>query len=61
MVFEKDEVDLTIIDHQGRRPPEPPSPGYGLRGMSERVALLNGKLECGSGEDGWRIQLTVPA
>lgn len=61
VVFKNEEVDLTIIDHQGRRPPEPPSPGYGLRGMGERVALLNGKLECGPREDGWRIQLTVPA
>ncbi len=61
VAFKNEEVDLTIIDHQGRRPPKPPSPGYGLRGMGERVALLNGKLECGPGEDGWRIQLTVPA
>ena len=61
LAYADEEVSLTVADHQGRRPPDPASPGYGLRGMSERVALLNGKLECGPGEDGWRIHLTVPA
>ncbi|MBB4684965.1 sensor histidine kinase [Amycolatopsis jiangsuensis] len=60
LVFGADEVALTIADRQGRRPPDAPAPGYGLRGMSERVALLDGALESGPGEDGWRIQLTVP-
>ncbi|WP_051792464.1 sensor histidine kinase [Amycolatopsis jejuensis] len=60
LTFADSQVDLGIIDRQGRRPPQPPSPGYGLRGMGERVALLDGKLESGPGEDGWRIHLTVP-
>ncbi|MFI5587016.1 sensor histidine kinase [Amycolatopsis sp. NPDC051758] len=54
-------VALTVADRQGRRPPDAPAAGYGLRGMSERVALLDGQLESGPGEDGWRIHLTVPA
>ncbi|MEU0793901.1 histidine kinase [Amycolatopsis sp. NPDC005961] len=54
-------VALTVADRQGRRPPDAPAAGYGLRGMSERVALLDGRLESGPGEDGWRIHLTVPA
>jgi signal transduction histidine kinase len=54
-------VALTVADRQGRRPPDAPSAGYGLRGMGERVALLDGRLESGPGEDGWRIHLTVPA
>ncbi|SFW90050.1 sensor histidine kinase [Amycolatopsis australiensis] len=54
-------VALTVIDRQGRRPPDAPAAGYGLRGMSERVALLDGRFESGPGEDGWRIHLTVPA
>ncbi|WP_020657811.1 sensor histidine kinase [Amycolatopsis benzoatilytica] len=61
LAYADNDVELTIADRQGRRPPDPPAPGYGLRGMSERVALLNGMLECGPGEDGWRIHLTVPA
>ncbi|UOX84955.1 histidine kinase [Amycolatopsis sp. FBCC-B4732] len=54
-------VRLTVADRQGRRPPAAPAAGYGLRGMSERVALLDGHVESGPGEDGWRIHLTVPA
>ena len=61
LAYADNTVELTIADRQGRRPPDVPTPGYGLRGMSERVALLNGTLECGPGEDGWRIHLTVPA
>lgn len=53
-------VGLTVADRQGRRPPDAPAAGYGLRGMSERVALLDGRFESGPGEDGWRIRLTVP-
>ncbi|WP_410620229.1 sensor histidine kinase [Amycolatopsis sp. cmx-8-4] len=55
------EVALTVADRQGMRPPDAPAAGYGLRGMSERVALLDGRFESGPGEDGWRIHLTVPA
>lgn len=54
-------VELTVADRQGRRPPEAPTAGYGLRGMTERVALLDGRLDSGPVEDGWRIHLTVPA
>ncbi|MEQ0564589.1 histidine kinase [Amycolatopsis sp. NEAU-NG30] len=54
-------VRLTVADRQGRRPPAAPAAGYGLRGMSERVALLDGRVESGPGEDGWRVHLTVPA
>lgn len=54
-------IALTVADRQGRRPPDAPAAGYGLRGMSERVALLDGRFESGPGEDGWRIHLTVPA
>ncbi|WP_326569699.1 histidine kinase [Amycolatopsis rhabdoformis] len=61
LVFAESHVELTVLDRQGRRPPDAPAAGYGLRGMAERVALLEGKLDSGPGEDGWRIHLTVPA
>ncbi|GAA4528488.1 sensor histidine kinase [Amycolatopsis samaneae] len=58
--FTAGQVELTVADRQGRRPPEAPTAGYGLRGMGERVALLDGRLESGPVEDGWRTHLTVP-
>jgi signal transduction histidine kinase len=59
--YETGTVALTVADRQGRRPPAAPAAGYGLRGMGERVALLDGRFESGPGEDGWRVHLTVPA
>ncbi|MFF0146267.1 signal transduction histidine kinase [Amycolatopsis sulphurea] len=61
LIFGAEAITVTIADRQGRRPPKAPAEGYGLRGMGERVALLDGKLESGPGEDGWLIHLTVPA
>ncbi|MGV9362782.1 sensor histidine kinase [Amycolatopsis sp. NPDC003731] len=61
LAYADESVELTVADRQGRRPPDAAAAGYGLRGMGERVALLDGRLESGPGEDGWRIHLTVPA
>jgi signal transduction histidine kinase len=60
MVFTAGGVEVTVLDKQGRRPPEPVAAGYGLRGMRERVELLAGELDSGPVEDGWRVHLTVP-
>lgn len=60
MVFTAGGVEVTVLDKQGRRPPEPVAAGYGLRGMRERVELLDGELDSGPVEDGWRVHLTVP-
>lgn len=34
--------------------------GYGLRGIAERLALLDGTVEAGPTPDGWRVRATVP-
>jgi signal transduction histidine kinase len=60
LAYHPDHVDVTVLDKQGRRPPEPVTAGYGLRGMRERVELLDGRLASGPVEDGWRVHLTVP-
>jgi signal transduction histidine kinase len=60
MVFTEAGVEVTVLDNQGRRPAEPVAAGYGLRGMRERVELLDGELDSGPREDGWRVHLTVP-
>jgi signal transduction histidine kinase len=35
--------------------------GFGLRGISERVALLGGEVEAGPVAGGWRVRAVVPA
>jgi signal transduction histidine kinase len=61
LVYSAGEVEVTVLDHQGRRPAPAATAGYGLRGMRERAELLGGRFATGPGEDGWRVQLTVPA
>jgi signal transduction histidine kinase len=34
--------------------------GYGLQGISERLALLGGRIEAGPTPDGWRVTATAP-
>ncbi|GAA5160197.1 MULTISPECIES: sensor histidine kinase [Amycolatopsis] len=61
LAFTPDEVTVTVLDRQGRRPRPGGPAGYGLRGMRERAELLGGRLTTGPGEDGWQVRLTVPA
>jgi signal transduction histidine kinase len=35
--------------------------GYGLRGMRERARVLGGTLSAGAADDGWRVELRLPA
>jgi signal transduction histidine kinase len=35
--------------------------GYGLEGMRERARGLGGTLSAGAGDDGWRVELRLPA
>ncbi|HSM67212.1 MAG TPA: sensor histidine kinase [Ilumatobacteraceae bacterium] len=40
---------------------EPPTPGFGLRGMAERVELVGGQLWHGVGDDGgWTVCARIP-
>jgi len=58
-----EQVELTVLDNgQGCEPShEQGSPGFGLLGMRERVALLDGTLRAGpeSGH-GWRVEVVLP-
>jgi signal transduction histidine kinase len=60
LTFAPRQVEVTVLDHQGRRPAGTGTAGYGLRGMRERAELLGGLLSTGPGEDGWRVHLAVP-
>jgi len=54
------DVHLTILDDGDRTTP-PKTPGFGLIGMTERVALLGGTVEAGPNPDrGWRVTATLP-
>ena len=57
------QVELTVLDNGQGGPPlhEQRAPGFGLRGMGERVALLNGRLWAGpEPEHGWRVEVVLP-
>ncbi len=54
-------TELTVTDHQGHRPAEPTTGGYGLIGMRERAELIGGELRTGPTDDGWQVRLVVPA
>ena len=51
---------LTVSDHGGPAPTMNGS-GYGLTGMRERAELLGGRLNAGPTDDGFRVELWLPA
>lgn len=56
---EGDDVVLTVVDDG--RSPTAAGAGYGLRGMTERVALLGGILHAGPGDEGgWALCARIP-
>ena len=57
---DRSRVRLTVID-DGASPTPAPNPGFGLRGMSERTALLGGRFHAGPEADGgWRVEAELP-
>ena len=57
------QVELTVLDNgQGCEPShEQRASGFGLRGMRERVALLDGRLSAGPQPGhGWRVEVVLP-
>lgn len=56
-----EDVRLSISDDGERALSNLRSPGYGLVGMAERVALLGGRLEAGPRPDsGWMVYAVIP-
>lgn len=57
------QVELTVLDNgQGSAPEyEHQRSGFGLLGMRERVALLDGTLRAGpEPQHGWRVEVVIP-
>jgi len=60
---EEGQVELTVLDNGQGCPPEheQTAPGFGVRGMRERVALLDGTLQAGPQPGhGWRVEVVLP-
>jgi signal transduction histidine kinase len=60
LVYEPDGTTLTVQDH-GQAAPVIGGRGYGLAGMRERAELLGGRLNAGPTDDGFRVELWLPA
>ncbi|HEY6891130.1 MAG TPA: histidine kinase [Solirubrobacter sp.] len=58
--YEEDGTTLTVQDH-GAAAPVIGGRGYGLTGMRERAELLGGRLNAGPTDDGFRVELWLPA
>ena len=58
-----EQAELTVLNNgqESSQEPEQRAPGFGLRGMRERVALLGGTLRTGpEPEHGWRVEVVLP-
>ena len=55
------ERSLQVSDNGAGFDATRPSAGYGLSGMRERLALVDGTLDLESGEDGTTLLVTLPA
>ena len=60
LAYEHDGTTLTVQDH-GDEPAVINGRGYGLTGMRERAELLGGRLNAGPTDDGFRVELWLPA
>ncbi len=60
LAYEDDGTTLTVQDH-GAASPVVNGRGYGLTGMRERAELLGGRLHAGPTDDGFRVELWLPA
>ncbi|MBV9709406.1 MAG: sensor histidine kinase [Ktedonobacteraceae bacterium] len=59
----EEQVELTVLDNGSGGEPslEYPASGFGLLGMRERVALLDGRLWAGpQSQGGWRVEVVLP-
>ena len=60
LAYGHDGTTLTVQDH-GSSAPLLGGSGYGLTGMRERAELLGGRLNAGPTDDGFRVELWLPA
>ncbi len=59
--YADDGTRLLVQDHGPGAPVMVGAGGYGLTGMRERAELLGGRLDAGPTDDGFRVELWLPA
>jgi signal transduction histidine kinase len=62
--WDDDRLTITVRDQGGREDPlrrAHPSPGYGLTGLAERIAIVGGELEAGRVDGGFVVKAEFPA
>jgi signal transduction histidine kinase len=59
--YRDDATVLVVADHGSGSPPAITGSGYGLTGMRERAELLGGRLSATPTDDGFRVELWLPA
>lgn len=57
--YQPEWTEIEVRD-AGRRPAGTVTPGQGLRGMAERVALYDGRLDVAGEADGFRVSARFP-
>ncbi|MDH6119398.1 sensor histidine kinase [Kitasatospora sp. GAS204B] len=64
LAYEDEELAIEVVDHgrgDAARRPVPEGAGWGIAGMRERVALLNGRFSAGPGSTGgFRVMARLP-
>jgi signal transduction histidine kinase len=64
LAFEAGSVTLEVLNGAGSEPPgalADSGGGYGLQGISERIKLLDGTIDAGPLQQGWRVSARLPA
>lgn len=60
--YEPDRIKLSIDNGTSATPPrEGMGGGHGLEGMRERIERAGGTFSAGPAQDGWRVEIEVPA
>jgi signal transduction histidine kinase len=59
--YGEDGTTLRVQDHGPGAPVMVGAGGYGLTGMRERAELLGGRLDAGPTDDGFKVELWLPA
>jgi signal transduction histidine kinase len=55
------QLEVSVTNNGGNTTSGLPSSGFGLTGLTERVADAGGRLSAGPADPGWRVTATLPS